>query len=301
MSKPYDATSRDLLELGPADWVTFFGAPRQADQVRLVDAELSTVTAEADKVILVEDPLPWILHLEFQTSSERYLPRRLQRYNAMLQERHQKAVATAVVLLRPEAEASTLTGEWIVQTPIVPDWSFQYRILRVWELDATNLLQSGLSLLSLAPISNIEEADLPSLIDRIKVQLGQSAEPPLQGRLWTAIQILLGLRYEAAFIDQLLTGVIAMEDSATYQAIIRKGQEQGLRIGRQEGREEGREEGRIVEAIQAILRVGQRRLRTSPPLEVVNYLETITELNRLEALLEQAVEMQNWTELLSKE
>jgi len=82
-----------------------------------------------------------------------------------------------------------------------------------------------------------------------------------------------------------------MEDSATYQAIIRKGQEQGLRIGR--------EEGRIVEAIQAILRVGQRRLRTSPPLEVVNYLETITELNRLEALLEQAVEMHNWTELLT--
>ena len=65
-----------------------------------------------------------------------------------------------------------------------------------------------------------------------------------------------------------------------------------------EEEQEGREEGRIVEAIQAILRVGQRRLRTSPPLEVVNHLEAITELNRLEALLEQAVEMENWNELL---
>ena len=37
----------------------------------------------------------------------------------------------------------------------------------------------------------------------------------------------MGLRYDEALADKLLEGVRAMEDSVTYQAIIRKGEAKG--------------------------------------------------------------------------
>ena len=46
VSKIYDATSKDLLEIDPAEWVSFLGCPVDAADVRLVDADVSTVTAE---------------------------------------------------------------------------------------------------------------------------------------------------------------------------------------------------------------------------------------------------------------
>ena len=44
---------------------------------------MSTVTAEADKVIRVDGPEPWLVHIELQTGFDRALPRRLLRYNAL--------------------------------------------------------------------------------------------------------------------------------------------------------------------------------------------------------------------------
>ncbi len=65
MPKPFDATMRKLLELGPAAWLRFlrvrFTAP---DRVRVIDSNLSTVTAEADKVLWVGEQEPWIEHVE---------------------------------------------------------------------------------------------------------------------------------------------------------------------------------------------------------------------------------------------
>jgi predicted transposase YdaD len=317
VAKPYDATSRDLLEFEPADWVRFLGATCSPDRVHLVDTDLSSVTAEADKVIRVEDPSPWILHLEFQTSSERALPVRLSRYNAMLQERHHIPIASAVILLRPEANAATITGEWRVKTPITADSLFSYRVVRVWQLEAESLLNGGLSLLPLAPIANVQTSQLPGIVDRLKIQLDQ-APNALRGRLWTAIQILLGLRHQAEFIEKLLEGVIGMEDSTTYQAILKKGLEQGQRLGREEGIEEGIEQGleqglvqgleqgleqgqelgRLVEAREAILRIGRRRLRSEPPSKIIAYLDGITDHDQLITLLDRSLDMTDWSVLI---
>jgi hypothetical protein len=43
-----------LLETAPADWLAFLGHPAPG-RVRLIDADLSTVTTAADKVLLVEE------------------------------------------------------------------------------------------------------------------------------------------------------------------------------------------------------------------------------------------------------
>src|SRR5438132_13996940 len=41
--------------------------------------------------------------------------------------------------------------------------------------------------------------------------------------LWGMTYILMGLRYEQALVNQLLEGVVAMEESVTYQAILARG------------------------------------------------------------------------------
>jgi len=55
MSKLFDALTRSLLEKYPADWLNQFGLIH-GEPVRVMNSDLSSVTAEADKVIRVEGP-----------------------------------------------------------------------------------------------------------------------------------------------------------------------------------------------------------------------------------------------------
>ena len=63
MSKLFDALTRSLLEKYPADWLNQLGLIH-GEPVRVVNSDLSSVTAEADKVIRVEGPQPWLVHIE---------------------------------------------------------------------------------------------------------------------------------------------------------------------------------------------------------------------------------------------
>src|SRR5208283_6076633 len=63
MSKLFDALTRSLLEKYPADWLNQLGLIH-GEPVRVMNSDLSSVTAEADKVIRVEGPQPWLVHIE---------------------------------------------------------------------------------------------------------------------------------------------------------------------------------------------------------------------------------------------
>jgi hypothetical protein len=81
MRKPCDATPKGLLEIGPADWPAFLGVAARA--VKVVDADLSTVTAATDKVLLVHaDEGDCIQHFDFQSGPDASLPRRTHAYRA---------------------------------------------------------------------------------------------------------------------------------------------------------------------------------------------------------------------------
>lgn len=64
------------------------------------------------------------------------------------------------------------------------------------------------------------------------------------GELWTTTKVLMGLRYDEIFTEQLLQGVRSMKESATYQAIVK------------EGLQKGRQQGKVQEALQILLRIG---------------------------------------------
>ena len=76
MSKPFDATPKGLIQLGPADWPAFLG--HIADAVEVVDADVSTVTAAADKVLRVHTAQGRLIqHIDFQAGPDAGVPQRL--------------------------------------------------------------------------------------------------------------------------------------------------------------------------------------------------------------------------------
>jgi predicted transposase YdaD len=77
-----------------------------------------------------------------------------------------------------------------------------------------------------------------------------------------------------------------MRESSTYQAILR------------EGWAKGEAEGRVVQARRMLLLVGRKRLGP-PGTEDIATIERITELERIEALVEGALQVTSWDDLLA--
>jgi hypothetical protein len=124
MAKQFDATLRELIELDPVAWLRFLRVPFiDPDRVTAIDSNLSTVTAEADKVLWVGDPVPSIEHVELQASRDARLAERAHLYSALLGYRHGVPVRTALVLLRPDADRPELTGLWEAEIKD-PDYGF---------------------------------------------------------------------------------------------------------------------------------------------------------------------------------
>jgi predicted transposase YdaD len=122
--------------------------------------------------------------------------------------------------------------------------------------------------------------------------------PAEAGLLWTATYVLMGLRYSPELATQILQGVKAMKESATYQAIVEEGRVEGRQEGRVEGRQEGRVEGRLEEARAILLRQGTKRFGPPTP-QTQAALDTITAIDRLELLSERLLDVESWDELLA--
>jgi len=151
----YDPTLKALVEAGPADWPVFIGQPRAPTDV--IDADIATVSGAADKALRVRANPPYLLHLEFQSGHDSVrLPRKLHLRSTLLENRHEMLVRTAVVLLKPQADAPALSGIRDLAFPDEPPYDlFRYQVIRVWQLPPEGLLRGGLGTLPLAPISAV--------------------------------------------------------------------------------------------------------------------------------------------------
>jgi predicted transposase YdaD len=294
MPKPFDATTRYLLEAHPDAWPRYFGLP-SAWPVGVINADLSTITAEADKVLRIGAPEPWLLHVELQSSYDRILPRRLLRYNVLLDLRHDLPVQSVAVLLRPGADGADLTGTLRRRLPEGDVFhEFRYRVIRAWQQPVEQVLEGGLGALPLAPLADVSEATLPGVLRRMHERLRREASPPDAAMLWTATYLLMGLRYPREVATQLLQGVRGMRDSVTYQAILEEGKAEGIA----QGKAEGEAKGMTVEAKRILLRMGQKRF--GPPGEaIVAAIGGITDREQAEALTERLLDVSSWDELLA--
>jgi predicted transposase YdaD len=303
MSKPFDATMRKLLEIEPAAWLRFLRIPvLHPERIRVIDSNLSTVTAEADKVLWVGEPEPWIEHVELQAGRDAELPDRIHSYNTGLGRSHNVPVHSTVVLLRPSAEGPQLTGlfERRHRNGDVYDW-FRYDIVRIWQTPVDEILASGLPVTPLAPVADVSPDRLPSVLLAISERLLKETTKDRAATLWAATKVLMGLRYRKEEIDEFVARVSAMvlgirgiEESTVYQDIFAQGESKG----RVEGRLEGRVEGAVEEARRTLLRLGRIRFGMCTD-EIETKIGTLAELDQLNLLLDRILIVSSWEELFN--
>lgn len=305
MSKPFDAATKRLVESQPTAWLEYLGLPGTASA--LIDADLTTVTAEADRILRVEADVPYLAHIEFQSSYETDMDERILRYNVLIYHRHRIPVQSVVVLLRPQADGPEISGTAGYRIANSSGLlSFQYHVVRVWEKPVEEVLAGGLATLPLAPLADVSLEALPEVVRHMEARMDREAPPGEAGILWTATYLLMGLRYERAVIHQLLRGVRGMKESTTYREILEEGEILGLKRGLREGearglvqgKAAGRAEGKAEEARGLLLLLGTKRFGL-PDAPTQAILEAITSLERLEQLAERLLEVENWQELLS--
>jgi hypothetical protein len=138
--------------------------------------------------------------------------------------------------------------------------------------------------LPLAPVSAVTEAEVPSVIEQMKARL-QGRPQDQAKRLWTSTYFLMGLRYSDAKAHQFLEGIRGMEESATYQATIARGEAKGEAKGRIEGIKE------------ALLVMGREQFGP-PSAQVKAALNAITDLDRLKQLSVRLLKVNSWQNLL---
>lgn len=287
MSKPFDATTKQLVEAQPEAWLAYAGLSG-VTSAEVIEADLSTVTAEADRVVRVNAAEPYLVHLEFQASYNLTMGERLLRYHVLLRYRHGLPVRSIVLLLRREADGPGLSGVLRSGTETEHDLlHFHYRVVRVYEQPVEAVLAGGLATLPLADVSAVA---LPEVVRRMEERIAREAPDAQAGMLWTAAYVLMGLKYPIALTAQLLKGVRQMKESVTYQAILEE--------GRAEGEARGEARGKAEEARSLLLRLGRKRF--GPPDTAAGVsIAAIDSVERLEHLAERLLEVESWQELLA--
>jgi hypothetical protein len=105
MAMTFDATLKDMGRESPVGFLAAFDQP-PALPVRLLNVDLSTVTAAADLVLGLGDPLAEIVQMDFQSSAAAWKHADLMAYHALLFAHYHVPVHTVIILLRPEAAHS---------------------------------------------------------------------------------------------------------------------------------------------------------------------------------------------------
>jgi predicted transposase YdaD len=285
VSKPFDAAAKHLFKADPIAWLRFLGLPGRA--AHLIAAELTAVSGSADCVLRVKNP-DYLLHVEFQVSYDRYLDSRVHYYNAALHRQYHLPVKSVVILLRQQAERKQPFGHVAYD-----GLSFEYRVVRPWQLPVADFLEGPLVLVPFAPTADVPASRLPEVVQGMKQRLDSEASAGERGDLWMAARLLMGLRGRSERINQLLKGVPGMKESSVYQEILKEGRDEGLEIGREEGRAQGTLQGER----RLLLRLGRARLG-EPDARTLSALEQITDAERLEDLAVRLAEVETWQELV---
>jgi hypothetical protein len=277
--KPFDASTKFLVELAPEDWIAFLRLPQ--GQTDLVEADLSTITAAGDKIVRVETADgSYGVHFEFQAGPDPEFVERLWQYNVLYTGKFKLPIRSVAFLLRTFDGHRRISGRFVQQDTegeLIHD--FRHRVLRVWQMPPEAFLTGGLALLPLAAVARVPKREIASTVKEIERRLKSEALPSQGELLRTATFVLLGLKYDKIFVEKMMSKNV-LELSSTYQALLH----------------EGRMAGNLEEARKMLLRVGQRRLGEADA-ETKAFLESITSVETLESFADRLWDIESWAEL----
>lgn len=250
---------------------------------QIVSGSLPRTTVEADRVFRVDRPGPMLIHTEWESSSHLGRPDRFLEYNDLLTRHTGLPVRTVVVLLRPQATSSDLTGRLTRTLPTGEEYlDFRYVVLRLWEIPpAVFLTDPGLT--PFAPLGAVTEAGLPALAREMEARWA-GLESKEAGGLLAATEVLMGLRYSDLLIEGLFGEVPTMEESVIYQKIFAKGEARG----------------ELRHARRTLLRAGTTRFGP-PPTDITARIDQISDPDHLDRMFDAVGLAADWASVLATE
>ncbi len=282
MAATFDATLKDMGRESPGGFLAAFDRPATAP-LKLLNVDLSTVTSMADLIVGLGEPLEEIVHLEFQSSAAAWKHADVMLYHALVFAHHHVPVHTIVLLLRPQAAHANMNGAVTYSPrPGRGRMDFSYEIVRLWERSAEELLAADLGVTPLAMLGALPEGlsledGLSAVARRLVERVLREAPPERLPRLLMDALLLTGLRVRRDAAKRIFRGVPAMQESDTYLMILEEGQEK--------------------QAKKTVLLLGGKKL--GPPDESIKTrLESVTDLERLDRMILQALTAANWQEIL---
>src|ERR1700740_3147665 len=155
MAMTFDATLKDMGRESPKGFLAAFDRAPVAP-VKLLSVDLSTVTAAADLILGLGDPLEEVIQLDFQSSAAAWKHADLLVYPALLFAHYHVPVHTVIILLRPEAAHASLSGAvHYAPRPGRGSMGFTYEVVRLWERPAEELLTADLGVAPLAMLGRL--------------------------------------------------------------------------------------------------------------------------------------------------
>jgi hypothetical protein len=232
---------------------------------------------------------PYALHLELESSAALGMPERLLRYNVNAWAANGLPIHSVVVLLRPKASASDLNGELTrfgVNGREIHH--FRYDVFRVWQEPVDGLIAS-LGMAPLAVLADEATADLPATLDCLGERLrATDVDDTLKDIMLGASYVLGGLRYDLDTLKDFYRRLpmLNLEDSVTYQDLIKQGMEKGVVRGH-------------VEALRGqLLRLGAKKFGR-PDAATAARVEGITAPVEFERLSDRLLDVTTWAELFA--
>jgi predicted transposase YdaD len=208
-------------------------------------------------------------------------------YNTLMHVSTELPVHSVILLLRPKANSSDLTGEYVVDgADGKPISIFRYHVLRLWEESIDTLLSAGIGLAPLALLTNESDRDFAGAVSRVQERLRFGGVPAnLESSLMNASFMLGCLRRDWDKIEELYRSVamsIELEESTMYQMIHRRGEERG----------------RTREAQETLLRLAGKQFgQPTPQIELS--VRSVSDRPRLERMTDRLSLAADWDDLLA--
>ncbi|MEI6332177.1 MAG: Rpn family recombination-promoting nuclease/putative transposase [Pseudanabaena sp. ELA645] len=227
-----DNICKFLAETFPTDFASWLlGEPIAF--TKLEPSELSVEPIRADSVIFLKS-LKMILHIEFQTDSNKNIPFRMTDYLLRLHRQFpDMEIYQVVIYLTPS------------QSPLVYETTFnlgglshQFNVIRIWE-QPTEIFRKYQGLLPFAALSQTDNPE--ETLRQVARQIENIEDKQVQSNVAASTAIISGIALNKEIIQRLLRSEI-MKESVIYQEILLEGEAKGLAKGEARGIAKGKAE-----------------------------------------------------------
>ena len=295
MAKIFDVTLKEMLSEDAGGFASVFQLP--ALPAKVLNVDLSTLTAATDVALGFGSPLAEIVDVNFQSGPDSAIASRCHLYSAALNFRYGVPIRTILVLLRSEANLKTINGNFTYQSG-TSGVNFRYEVVRLWKQPPDPFLTGGLNLLPLATLCRMPkekplEESLREVIREIDRRLVQECEYARAVRLMNAAFILTGMRVEKETLGPLFEGVTVMHKTSAYDQMVGE----GMAIGEKRGIAIGQKEGEVRTLQRTLLKMGIRKFG-EPDGATKETLTAIEDAERLDRFVDAFQTATSWQDLL---